>query len=1401
MTTLSARLATEWRSFTPLHEQAIEHARRIAVGDGGPYAAAVVGVYGSGKSTLLFTILREAPGSGTVAIWDEAAPFIERILAGNERVLPQTFAARVLAFTSAVVTDAAARARYLSDLMGRGHREVALAVASAIERGHRRVILILDEVEQAHELLRKRIAADDGQPMRALIDACGPDLRLLLAYAPESYHAVGDADRGRLVYLSVPALDVASIQTSFELSRGEANFAWWASRGRARGVIQAVKSVVEPFRAGAFDRGLDDLGDALDALPGVFGVPAILRDGLSHAKMRALLDLRPADAETGEQGVVCTMRDRSGLADRIRADLVRHVGAGVDLGPVANEVVSILEAVGDEEDRAYLTLDDFRAVLRTAEARAIESGRQAEPIERLVDRAILAFPSLGEMCALTRRLPLPLTKLAEDCFPSPFTDPYLPLTSGRTPSDAELDRRFKDLAATPEPLMRSEDPAFMVVADEGALAAWMDGDALDGAVDPTRALILDGASPRPPIVQLAALAGRLCVREVGPFHATFLKCLALRAAAQGARSIEAVTADLSTDRQLGRKVRWHLGRIALLLSEVKAKAEPRWAAATRFVRDEQFRGALGRLKADSPALLALLAPLAPPSPSERRMLSRIAKLLDRGAPLRRVASMVNPGGRLSGAAVVVDELLPSHSATPRWTERPAEGARDLAELLDTFGTSPPLRARIARWIFPEDPARLEALFAFHAGVLPDVSKEHEQLGALQGLERTSQRVEGILSDLETCTGKTRDSLRGLRLGAVTDQIRGHRAAIDQLEALGAEARAEAVGGRAWVRSLALWICGVFADRLLQGVEKEQSEISEWETLAARARDVGAHATEIERDLRAVGATTCADALRVGRARMVNHLGGRSSLEQELGKLSAGVTEVQLLAAALRSFADAMKERGISLADAIAAYLPDEDAISSHQNTLRRCSDLLDEIEGPCPPPGNRDLLAYVELLRRHAEATRRERLRMRLEGALDVTLSDEVRLDVEAVSAIERAWPDLPAGLRDFLRAEIEARTIETSDDIERWIDQARHKAAVVSDWMANVSPAILELDERSRDWTRRLDVTTQQVRDVDRERSRVLRLIAALPALLRPSAVETLVRDGAAGDTETAYTRAGDAVDRFSAALDAALGQLRQAGIAEPHELPVDTAAAAIEAVSQRVAAAILERDSALDQVREIDALVTRWGERPPAIPAELNLRQAKALLARETDRLRVLLRRKRETLATWLAALGLPEDLVPAEADDVIEWSARLVRAEEERARLEPITREMQQLGIACPALDRADWAAVHDAVTEHAGRAREERRGLARRWDEAADRARRLGGSPSSNAVETLTVTLARAAVQDLEREVERLRAARLSQCTPDARAAYAAIGSGDPTSLAGPIAELVRLGLLRTLEDPR
>ncbi len=1402
---LTARVDTQWIAFTPLSAHTLTAAREVAFGADGPYAAAAVGVYGSGKSTLLFTLLREALALGLAPVWDEAAALVERVLPGDEAVSPQVFVARVRQWLDDVRDEGPARAAFFAELSRRGRADVAARLGEQRSGADTSVVLLLDEVEQAHQLLLRRIATDDGQPLRALIDACGPNLRLLLAYAPESYHTVGDADRGRLVTLPVPAVDVASIQQLYGIDRGHANFAWWVSRGRARGVEQAVRAVIEPLRAGLFDHDLTALGDALDALPGVFGVPALLRDGLDHRGLRALLDLRPQPVETAVGGVVCRLGDRRRLADRIRHELARRLGDHSDLGAVANEVVAVLEATADAEDRVYLTLDDFSAVLRVAEARTIECGRMREPIDRLADEGARIFDALGELGALEHRLPFALRALCDERFPSPFTDPYLPLADGHVPGDAELERRFRALATQPGPALVSSAGGFAVFANAERLARHFADTAADAHAEPLRALLLEGSSATSPLLELATFAGRLAAVEVGRFHATFLKCLALRTHERGGgRDMDALAVDGAGDRQLGRKIAWHRDRLLVQVRDLRPRADPDWQAAVAFVRQhESFRGTLARLDRDSPALLGLLFALRPLGASERALCARTVGLLGEGTPLRRLAREANPGGRLSGAAVVLDGLVPAGGRQPRWTEQPGSGAHDLARVLDRFAASASLRGPLASWLFREDRARLETLLQYHGGTLPDLERELDALAALRRLDDTARRALAVVANLERCTGRRHATLTALRLGNFIDHVRQQAGPVELLRQLAAEVAAlPATGATAWVRALLLWLCGVIAARLLKGVEKEQATLSEWERFASHGADLGRHADDVQTGLAEAGAQRCVELLRHRRAQLANALDSASGAARALDELRAVVTALAPAAPALATARAALQAAGVAIDEDLESYLPEPDAVTPHVALLRRVPEMLAELGEGAPRPSGRGLGAYLEQLRRHAETTRQQRLRLRLDDLLGLALEADVRVNGDEVAAIEQAWARLDAANQACLRTAMTAAVVRGSDELQRWVIDCADKRELVAAWPRPEHPAMAALDAKGVAWSQSLHVSPDEVREMTRMRARAGAALHNLrTGLLAPTVLEALVAAAKVVDGGRVYAQLVEEARAFDERL-AALREryARTTGAYPSGPLPASTPDEALRALEAQCVSQHAALEEALGRLRAVGDALAEVDARGTPIPAEISLLGAERLLERETLRLREALSRQAGRLSTWLQGVGLPATLAPTASDELTQWRAALQLARTQAEALHGQLATARQLGVVLDLAGADSWDVVAARCSERLAAALAEQSALQRRYDELRERATRLGSDATGEALPARTLQEARQRHDGAAHEVERLRRLRLSAASAAARAAYQAILDGDGAALPAAIAELVALGLIRTVEEP-
>ncbi len=1387
-------------------------ARQVLFAAAGPAAGAVVGVYGSGKSTLLFALLREAVEAGVAVVWEEAAALVARLLPESEPVLPQAFATRVLAWVEAVGREGAERAGYLQGLAARGRDDVVAVLAAAGPGQGTRTILLLDEVEQAHHLLQRRVASDDGQPLRALIDACGPRLRLLLAYAPESFHSLGDADRGRLVRLGLAALDVATIQATWRLDRGAANFAWWASRGRARGVIQVVGAVLAPARAGGFDADLHALGDAVDALPGVFGVPALLREGLDHAQLRALLDLRPApvDAEARCSGVVCRLDDRRAMADLARRELARRLGPHDGLGAIANELVAVLEACAGDDARCYLTLADFGAALRLAEARAIEAGRLVEPLPDLVENGARIFECLGTVGPLTHRLPLPLRELAEERFPSPFTDPYLPMHDGTSPSAADLQRACAAFAARPGPLLVDDDAGVSVFVDADQLAAHLHERLGDPRAEPLRALLLDDAGPLLPVVELAICAGRLAVASVGRFHATFLRCLALRGAADGVVAWREIAAGFAADRQLQRKLAWHRDRVLALVRELHPRVEPGFAAAVAFLRQfEPFRTTLARLDRDSPALLGLLVPLRPLPARERALALRVVGLFGDGTPLRRLAREANPGGRLSGAAVVIDVLLPGPGRQPRWSEQPPAEAAQLTSVIERFAATPALRPLLATLLFADDRLRLEAVIRACAGELPDVDRERDALAALRRLDETARRAAAVVSDLERCTGRRAGGLGALRLGSFVDQLRQQGGPVDALRQLAADVDAlPAEGPVSWLRALGQWLVGVFAARLLKGVERDQVVLADWQGLAAIGAEIGRQSDTAIAQATAIGAERLVELLRHRRACLANQLDDVREAHHALRDLGAWVEALEPLVAELQQAQALLATRGVALAQALAGYLPELDAIAGHRALLRRLPEQLDELGAQLPRPGPEGLVVWLEVLRRRGEATRRDRVRMALEDQLGMPLPMSLSAVADDVAAVEAAWAPVESSERPALRAALAAADFDDGAQIVRAIAAWVDKRAQIAAWSDPQHPALAALDVRVAARCEACDVAPDEVRALSRTRARCLAavrdLASCLPARAAADVVDAAALPGDAaaiagdpGETWSAIAvRARTLYDRLTSARE------RYAAVAGCYPSLAEAAERVDEVVVAVEAQLELRRrelDAAVAGLHTLAGALLDCGERGASIPPEITLIAATRLLERDRQRLHDAVGRRHAAMTADLRRRGLPEALAPEPDADVLAWHASVACANERLSGLHATLDAADALGLPRDAeAAGAGWEGLASALSAQVDAGRAALHALHQRHALLARRCRRLGGQLESAALLGSTLAVARDRVAAAERELDAVRTARLAGASAEARKLYRAVATGEAGRLAAPVAELVALGLLCTAE---
>ncbi|MFZ4737184.1 MAG: hypothetical protein ACOYM9_14620 [Bradymonadia bacterium] len=1397
MSGLTAGIEVEWVDFTDAHAATARRAHAVAFGYSAPFAGAIVGVYGSGKSALQFALMREAKARGFFAIWEEAAALFSAVLPEAAPALPQDFVGSVRDWAKAIQHGGDARAAYVAALARRGHEDIAEFVAA--QPPGTGIVLLLDEVEQAHKVLHKRIATDDGQPLRALIDGCGKKFRLFLAYAPESYHSVGDADRGRLVYLPVPSLDVRAIQARFEISRPHANFVWWASRGRARGVLQAIASIIEPLGRGEFESNLHALPLALEALPGVFGVPAVVQEGATVAELRQLIDLAPVPSDRRERGIVVNLSDQPALADLLQKLFTQALGTGDGLQPVAFELVGVLNALGDDTNSAHLTASDFRAAVRVAEARAVESGRVTELSDRLADVSPGVFYQLGTTCDLSASLRIPVERLVEHHFPSPFTDPMLPVRSGRTVSEAELARLVADLSSPGEPLLESRERDLLVFADFGSVSAWLSTKA--AGARGVRAAVLDARGPRGPVLDLAHEAGRAAVGDIGRFHGTFCKCLAILAKEGGhGRDLDRLVAALRGDRQLQRKLAWHLDRIDLQFRDLAPRPSDRWARAEKCVRETVLRAGQGaaKLDADSPAMLSALLMLRDLAPSDDKLLQRLSRLLAADQPLRQLAADA-AGKRLSGAGTVVNDLLPTGGPKGRSSNRQYSGKKELISLLEQHGTDVRARPRLAEWLCPEQAERLAAVCNYFAGDLPDVNDERDRIEALAGIEETVHRATAILEHLSMCIGRPASALTALKLGKFTDRVRAGGSPVEEFRQLSRDIVALPPS---WTRSLALWICGVFAEHIVRGVEQEQMAISDWESTASDANAVGQRSQEVERRLRDVGAAASADRVVKHRRELASYLGQRGEFEQEVSRFRRRIDGMEQLAPVLRSAVTACANRSSDISVSVAKYLPDEDGAVADRLTLQRLVELLEQFDGSLPKIGDRGLVEYAGIVTRVAAETRGRRLRSHIEESLQITVMPEVIVTEEDVLALDEAWSRLGETAKTWLRASLATASYTGTDSLLRWVLEAAEKESLLAALTSESFPGLDAMDKALSTWARRREVRPDALAGVLASRSKAVAAIGAVwPGRVRDAVVSAMVA-ATPHDPERRYTLVGEAAAKFERTVTQLMeqicettGEFGEEGMLDGGSPELVTSG--LEALLTRERAA---REVLLQEIRAVGLLLKQVGESA----AQLGLNPPKStverLLAQERERLRAALLRAHDDVVRRVAAVGAPDELAGTVSDDLPAWLEDINDRKADLPTVEELVEHLTELGVPWDISTAPSWEAATAALRATVATASERRDALVHRFEELARRARRLGLHEPAPPPTRSSIEEAVAAVAELDNGVKGARRERLRALSDAARAIYESAVTGSVTGpLPEGVAELVGAGLLRTLED--
>lgn len=1397
----AASIATQWKDFTAQHARGREQALSIALGDHPVPAGAVVGVYGSGKSTLLFMVLAHVGQQGVFPVWEEARAFLDRLVPPTERTSPQDFVARVHKWLSDLRTDPSTFAAYKGDLENRQLGDVAMAVEVALQKPTDRIVLLLDEMEQAYPQFVQRIETADHQPLRALIDSCGTStVRLLMAYAPESFLTLGDADRGRMVRIAVPGLTATSIQQFFHLEKRHANFAWWASRGRARGVIKVLNEVIQPYLSGEFKGTWLGLPEALDGLPSVFGVPAVLRDGIAAGRIKDLLDLVPHRDAQAQRSYTISIRDQATLGQRMMEVLAdRSPAKREDVEFIVNELLDILDAISDEEARCVLTFEDFAAGVRLATSRAIESGRLGEFPE-----GIDAAPAFFELAKQTDEgwlSTFSLSQLADNIFPSPFTEPVLPLADGRVPPPDDVDRLFAQRSSDAV-VFHWKERACLIMRDSKTLGDWLIQQLMGSDENARwRILLLDDTGQEPGPMVLAREAGRIAVRSLGRFHACFIKCLSIRAGQeQLGNELEIVASKLRThDRQLGRKVDWHLLRIGRLLDEMDPTPKQRWVAAVAAARGERLAGVLGgRLGEDSPGLLALLYPLKGCRNETRKILAELTEMLGEGSELRTLAKAVEGRRPLEGAAVVVDELLPARAGSAkRWVDGDFLGRNELGEVLERFAPSENA-AILAKLLHPHSAARMEALVRFHSGKLPDLKPERQQLEALQGINAVMQRARSIHKGVQALLG-IKSEVPGLVIGKLIGKALAAQKSFQTFNRL--TERFERIE-EPWGKALALWVGAVFAERIWAGVEKDEAQLRAWETISEEGRELGRTIEARLEELEDLGFAGVKEFMTAERGRIRAGLSDPELMQSKMLDLQGAIDQVADLVRDLGELRDLAADRNTEISQLLHTYRPEAGRISDDFEAVEKVLKMLGDIQDEWPSPVEEDLRSYLRRLEEFGKQSHAERLRSRLIEIMQIPLvSKEILLADEDVTQVEENWPKLEAGFSQACRDAIGTTPPSGSDKLVVWIKEAIEKQSLLSRIIENAS--LVTIDEKTRAWARRIAARPAHLSDIVNSRARTHQLLTNLSRWVSAPVIAELIKSALRAPTEAVQTTLEAEALGFQAELEKRTSRLAQAAGALKRPFQGNTKASVLNGLEKAASAAEERRDNLHQRVTALNFIVGSLGGHPTSIQSPLSVPEAERLVATVSDLASSLLNDAWQEIAGRLTKLGIDVALLergehPSEHED-------LAKLQETRAWCDFIEQEvqaLQEMGLPLSLNVVGSREETVERIRSAVSTGRGDLEELNRRIRAARLRLLRMGGP--GTAAETnqfKTIKEGSETLAELKDETEKLRKQLLGKASARAREVYTAMVGGttgrDP--VIKPLVELRGLGLLRTIED--
>lgn len=391
-----------WADITPQHESLRESVENVIQSldedeptefDHDPLG--VVGPYRSGKTQLLYHTFHFAWNNGIPALYTDAQSIFDEFEASNSNRISEWLSDRVTSQIESLLEGDSAE--WLPNWDRVELEEDFIADVSELESVDTgRVVLLVDEIEQAYTYLRSNELVDDKNPLRVLLDDTQGVYQIWAFGLVSAYEFLGEADYARFEEVRLPLLTVADVRQRLDKQDKTteiANGIWWLARGRVGWVNKLVEEA--PSSEGNLSDWVSSLGtlnfDGLTPINKEVWTESTVEKNKWDQARHASLFIKGEYEDwqiTGRSGESMTVGDAAGLSLDIILDETT-----VSLSPDSKEIIERnLKRLCD----ALSPINEADSEDRYLPANLITDRAQANGYLDLLQDLILSFEARGK---------------------------------------------------------------------------------------------------------------------------------------------------------------------------------------------------------------------------------------------------------------------------------------------------------------------------------------------------------------------------------------------------------------------------------------------------------------------------------------------------------------------------------------------------------------------------------------------------------------------------------------------------------------------------------------------------------------------------------------------------------------------------------------------------------------------------------------------------------------------------------------------------------------------------------------------------------------------------------------------------------------------------------------------